>query len=106
MTKNGVSGPGRFIFAGEDGTISGWTPNVDLAHAILMANNSAEHSSYKGLALAANGQGNFLFAADFHNARIDIYDAAFQRVQWPAAFVDPKLPAGYAMGTALAMSAT
>ena len=31
-----------------------------------------------------------------HNARIDIYDAASQRVQWPAAFVDPKLPAGYA----------
>ena len=96
VTKNGVSGPGRFIFAGEDGTISAWAPNVDLTHAILMANNSAEHSSYKGLALAANGQGNFLFAADFHNARIDIYDAAFQRVQWPAAFVDPKLPAGYA----------
>ena len=96
VTKNGVSGPGRFIFAGEDGTISAWAPNVDLTHAILAANNSAEHSSYKGLALAANGKGNFLFAADFHNARVDVYDAAFQRVQWAGAFVDPKLPAGYA----------
>jgi uncharacterized protein (TIGR03118 family) len=48
------------------------------------------------LALAANGQGNFLFAADFHNARIDIFDAAFQPVTWAGAFVDPKLPAGYA----------
>ena len=96
VTKNGVSKPGRFIFAGEDGTISAWAPEVDLTHAILMANNSAEHSSYKGLALAANGKGNFLFAADFHNARVDIYDSAFRRVQWPGAFVDPKLPAGYA----------
>jgi uncharacterized protein (TIGR03118 family) len=96
VTKNGVSGPGRFIFAGEDGTISAWAPNVDPTNAILAADNLAEHGSYKGLALAANGKGNFLFAADFHNARIDIYDAAFRRVQWPAAFVDPKLPAGYA----------
>ena len=96
VTKNGVSGPGRFIFAGEDGTISAWAPNVAPTTALLAVDNSAEHSSYKGLALAGNGQGNFLFAADFHNSRIDIYDATFQRVHWSGAFVDPKLPAGYA----------
>lgn len=96
VTKNGLSGPGRFIFAGEDGTISAWAPNVDLANAILAVDNSAGHSVYKGLALAANGQGNFLYAADFHHARVDVFDASFHRVNWPGAFVDPKLPAGYA----------
>ena len=94
--KGTVNGPSRFIFAGEDGTIAGWAPNVDFTHALLAVDNSAEHSSYKGLALAANGQGNFLYAADFHNARIDIYDASFKRVVWAGAFVDPKLPPGYA----------
>jgi uncharacterized protein (TIGR03118 family) len=97
VTKNGLSGPGRFIFAGEDGTISAWAPNVDLTNAILAVDNSARHSVYKGLALAANGQGNFLYAADFHNARVDVFDANFHRVVISAgAFVDPKLPAGYA----------
>ena len=96
VTRNGVSGPGRFIFAGEDGSISAWAPNVAPTSALLAIDNSAEHSSYKGLALAANGQGNFLYAADFHNARIDIYDATFKRVHWAGAFIDPKLPAGYA----------
>jgi uncharacterized protein (TIGR03118 family) len=96
VSKNGVSGPSRFIFASEDGVISGWAPNVDGTHALLAADNSAEHSAYKGLALAANGQGNFLFATDFHNARVDVFDAAFHRVHWAGAFLDPKLPAGYA----------
>lgn len=96
VTKNGVSGPSRFIFASEDGAISGWAPNVDGTHALFAAGNAAEHSAYKRLALAANGQGNFLFGADFHNARVDVYDAAFKRVSWSGAFTDPKLPAGYA----------
>ena len=96
VTKNGLSGPGRFIFAGEDGTISAWAPNVDQTNAILAVDNSAGLSAYKGLALAANGQGNFLYAADFHNARVDVFDATFHRVSWAGAFVDPTLPAGYA----------
>ena len=96
VTKNGLSGAARFIFAGEDGTISAWAPNVDLTNAVLAVDNSASHSVYKGLALAGNGQGNFLYAADFRHARIDIIDASFHRVNWAGAFVDPKLPAGYA----------
>jgi len=96
VTKNGLSGPGRFIFAGEDGTISAWAPNVDLGNAILAADNSARHSIYKGLALAGNGQGDFLYAADFHNAKVDVFDASFHQVNLPGAFTDPKLPAGFA----------
>ena len=96
VTKNGLSGAGRFIFATEDGTISAWAPNVDLTNAVLAVDNSVSHSVYKGLALAANGQGNFLYAADFHHARIDVFDASFHRVNWAGAFIDPKLPAGYA----------
>jgi len=96
VTKGAVSGPARFIFASEDGAIAAWAPNVDGTHALLVAGTATDHSAYKGLALAANGQGNFLYAADFHNARVDVYDAAFKRVSWPGAFTDPKLPAGYA----------
>jgi uncharacterized protein (TIGR03118 family) len=96
VTKNGLSGPGRFIFAGEDGTISAWAPNVDQTNAILAVDNSAQHSVYKGLALAANGQGNLLYAADFHNARIDVFDQTFHQVTLTDAFTDPQLPPGFA----------
>jgi uncharacterized protein (TIGR03118 family) len=49
-----LSGPSRFMFATEDGTISGWAPNVDPTHAILKVDNSTHDAIYKGLALAGN----------------------------------------------------
>src|SRR5206468_9203908 len=35
VTNGTTSAPSRFIFATEDGTISGWNPPVDSTHAIL-----------------------------------------------------------------------
>ena len=96
VRRSGLAGPARFLFASEDGTISGWAPNVDLNNAIVAVDNGAAGSSYKGLALAGDGTGNFLYAADFHHGRVDIFDASFQPVHRPGAFVDPQLPAGYA----------
>jgi uncharacterized protein (TIGR03118 family) len=49
-----------------------------------------------GLAIANNGSGNFLFAADFHNNRIDVFDSSFQPVTTQGGFVDPDLPRGFA----------
>jgi len=40
---------------------------------------------YTGLALANNGVGNFLYAADFFNGTIDVYNSTFA-LQAPAAF--------------------
>lgn len=96
VAKNNVSGPSRFIFATEDGTISGWAPNVDLTNAILMVDNSAKEAIYKGLALAANGSGNFLYATDFHNGKIDVFDKDFKPASLSGTFSDPSLPKGFA----------
>jgi uncharacterized protein (TIGR03118 family) len=43
----------------------------------------------------ANGH-NFLFATDFHNAEIDVYDENFNLIKMPNAFVDPNIPNGFA----------
>lgn len=94
--KDGVSAPSQFIFATEDGTISGWAPTVDPTNAIRMIDNSESGAVYKGLALGAAGNGVFLYAADFHNNRIDVFDSAFKRVQPESAFFDPNLPEGFA----------
>jgi uncharacterized protein (TIGR03118 family) len=98
VAKDNVSGPSRFIFATETGVIAAWAPNVDATHAIRVIDNStATGAVYKGLALSAGGNGSLLYAADFHNNRIDVFDSAFKPVTLPAgAFSDPALPAGFA----------
>ena len=54
------------------------------------------HAIYKGLAIATTSAGTFLYAADFHHARIDVFDQGFDRVHLSGSFRDRKLPHGYA----------
>lgn len=96
-----LSGTSLFLFATEDGTISGWSPNADETHAILAVDNSAVPNAangavYKGLALAANATGNFLYAANFRSGTIDVFDKTFAKATLLGSFADPTLPAGFA----------
>jgi uncharacterized protein (TIGR03118 family) len=91
-----LSGASVFIFATENGTIAGWNPNVNRTNAILVVDRSGGHAIYKGLALAANGAAHFLYAADFHNNRIDVFDSSFHLAASPGSFSDPRIPHGYA----------
>src|SRR5262245_57535998 len=96
VSQGGASGPAAFLFASENGTISGWSPMVDRTHAILAVGNSSTGAIYKGLALAANGTANFLYATDFHHNKIDVFDAQFHPATLAGTFMDPDLPAGFA----------
>jgi uncharacterized protein (TIGR03118 family) len=87
--------PARFIFASEDGGISAWAPQVDPTNAIRLV--STPTAIYKGLAISAGGTGPLLYAADFHNNRVDVFDTNFAPVTLPGQpFRDPHLPGGYA----------
>jgi uncharacterized protein (TIGR03118 family) len=77
VTEKNVSGPSLFIFATEDGTISGWNRNVDPTNAILEVDNSASGAVYKGLAMGSVGSSNFLYATNFHAGVVERYDAHF-----------------------------
>jgi uncharacterized protein (TIGR03118 family) len=97
VSNGNASGPSRLIFATEEGVIAGWASNVDATHAIRAIDNSASGAVYKGLALSAGGNGSLLYAADFHNNRIEVFDSSFKAVTLPAgAFSDTSLPAGFA----------
>jgi len=87
--------PARFLFATEDGTISGWNPAVDPANAVIKVNNSPG-AVYKGLATGVlNGQ-NVLYAANFRGGSVDVFDTNFSPVALPTgAFMDDRVPAGY-----------
>ena len=95
VTANGQSGSSAFIFASEDGTISGWSPSVDFTHAILAVDNSAGGTGavYKGLAIAEQKGREFLYAANFRAGLVEVYNEKFHQVN---TFTDPNLPAGYA----------
>jgi uncharacterized protein (TIGR03118 family) len=97
VSAAGLSGPALFIFAGEGGMIAGWSPAVDRANAVAMY-TATDGAVYKGLALANNGTADFLYAADFANGKIDVFDTAFAKQAATAtsfAFTDPTLPDGY-----------
>jgi uncharacterized protein (TIGR03118 family) len=97
---SGHSGPALFLFASEDGTISGWNPAVPppppSTHAFVVVDNSASGAVYKGLAIASTTTGDFLYATNFHAGTVDVFDSAFNSVHMPGAFTDPELPEGYA----------
>lgn len=79
----------RFIFASDDGTISGWNGG---ATAIKKVDDSPA-ASYLGLAIASDGTNTFLYAANFAEGEIDTYDTSWHEVN--KSFTDPNLPAGY-----------
>jgi len=94
VTNGTASGPARFIFATEGGTILGWNPAVAGTRAALAVDNSAAGAVYKGLAIATTAAGDRLYATNFHAGTVDVFDAAFHPV--PGGFSDAALPAGYA----------
>lgn len=96
VAQGGASAASIFIFAGEAGTISGWSPSVDPTRAVTVFDGAAAAKVYKGLAIAGQGSAALLYAADFHNGSVDVFDASFRPMPSTTAFKDPTLPAGYA----------
>ncbi|QCP50798.1 TIGR03118 family protein [Trinickia violacea] len=96
VSQGGKTGVPAFIFDGEGGTITAWSPAVNPTVAIIAYDDGSGGAVYKGLALAANGGANFLYATDFHNNKIDVFDTNFAKVAMPGKFQDPSLPAGFA----------
>ena len=94
VTANGMTGASAFIFAGQGGTLSGWSPGVDQTHAVMAFDGGNAGAVYTGLALASRGASDFLYAADFRHATVDMFDANFSKVG--GGFVDQSLPDGYA----------
>jgi uncharacterized protein (TIGR03118 family) len=94
--------PATFLFATEDGTISGWNSKAGTQSIIAVdeANNPADGDEamgvgavYKGLAIAQGANGPVLFAANFRHGTVDTYDQNFNLIN---SFTDPNLPKGFA----------
>jgi uncharacterized protein (TIGR03118 family) len=99
--RDGSSGPAAFIFDSEAGVISGWNPGVPKPAPGGVSTRAVRAVTvpgavYKGLAKGHTSRGSVLYAANFVQGRVDVFDSHFRRVRQPTAFRDPKLPRGYA----------
>lgn len=96
VTEGNKQGASVFIFATEDGTISGWNPKVDQSNAILKVDNSSKGAVYKGLAEAKVHGKSYLYATNFHAGTIDVFDQNFNPVPLDmkgfGTFQDPNAP--------------
>jgi uncharacterized protein (TIGR03118 family) len=94
VSAGGKSGPSIFMFATEDGTISGWNPTVDQHHAILKVDRSKVSKGqftgavYKGLATGRADGKDFIYATNFRFGSVEQFDAKFHLVR---SFTDPEL---------------
>ena len=87
--------PALFLFATEDGTIAGWNSMVNPTLAVIKVNKPG--ASYKGITIGQIAGHNVIYAANFHDGTVDVFDTTFQPMALAAgAFHDGSLPAGFA----------
>jgi uncharacterized protein (TIGR03118 family) len=80
-----------FLFDSLSGQIAGFNGGTT-AQTVFTATDGA---AFTGLAIGNNGSGDFLYASDFANGKIDVFNASFGLTTLPGNFTDPSLPAGY-----------
>jgi uncharacterized protein (TIGR03118 family) len=99
VTTPDGTGPAFFIFDSESGQLTAWSPAADPVSA-GGSTGTLEYSSpsavYKGLAIASGDNGTFLYAANFHDATVDVFDSNFHLTHLAGNFDDPDIPVGYA----------
>lgn len=103
-TSNFALAPGKpaiFLFATEDGTVSGWNPGVNASTATIKVNLYG-NGVFKGMTMATASvtPGNpqpYLYVADFRKNIVRVLDTNFNGVgELEARFYDKMIPAGYA----------
>ncbi|MFO1476258.1 MAG: TIGR03118 family protein [Verrucomicrobiota bacterium] len=94
LTSGAKSLPATFLMATEDGTIAAWNEKLSGTNAMLVVDRSGSNAIYKGLAIGADTNGApRLYAADFHNSRVDMFDGQFQYL---GSFADTNVPDSFA----------
>jgi uncharacterized protein (TIGR03118 family) len=94
--------PATFLFATEDGTISGWNTAAGKSATTVVDNSknaalgdatTKDGAVYKGMDIGKSDAGATLYAANFRHGTVDMYDTNFKLTK---SFTDPTVPAGYA----------
>jgi len=82
----------NFFFSTEDGIIAAWNSALTTQTVI---DRSSTGAVYKGIAIASSGGHDYIYATDFHNNKIDVFDEQYNPVTGMQ-FSDAKIPTGFA----------
>ena len=83
----------NFIFSTENGTIAAWNSGTS---AVTMRDLSGQGSEFKGLAIGSANSASFLYATDFANGAVQVFNGSFTPTSASGGFVDPNAISGYA----------
>ena len=97
--------PAEFVFASEEGKLIAINDDTPI-EGVTVVDSSADHAVYLGVAKVDMPSGPALLAADFANARIDVFDGEFKKVKAGSAFVDPQMPEGWGPFNVMAIDET
>lgn len=86
-------GKALFIFSTESGSIDAWN-GAQGTTAINAA--TIDGAAYKGLAIGTANSASYLYAADFAQGKVQVFNSTFTPTTLSGNFTDPNLPAGYA----------
>jgi hypothetical protein len=78
--KGGDKGPALFLFDSEAGAVSAWNRSLGTT-AEVEIDATPQGAVFKGLAIAQTSAGPRLYATDFHNRRVDVFDGNWQPVE-------------------------
>jgi len=87
-----ASCPAAFIWASITGNIVGWNPSAGPNSTTGVIAASHPGRVYTGLANGSNSGGNRLYAADFANGNIDVYDGTYALTTTTGGFADATIP--------------
>jgi uncharacterized protein (TIGR03118 family) len=92
------SGPALFLFSSEAGKITGWNANVPKPPPSMQAQTAVTVNGaiFKGLAIANTASGPRIYATDFHNDKVDVWDSDFTPIKQAGAFRDHRIPKHFA----------
>jgi uncharacterized protein (TIGR03118 family) len=89
-----TGGKSLFIFASETGNITAWN-GAQGTTAVNVA--SLAGAAFKGLAIGTtSSSASFLYATDFTQGKVQVYNSSFAPTTVSGGFTDPNLPSGYA----------
>jgi uncharacterized protein (TIGR03118 family) len=92
LTPTSPAAPAQFIFATINGGINAWQPSMGSVAVVVKFMSG---HNYTGLAIGNNASGNLLYAADFANGKIDVFDNGFNPTSVSGDFTDASIPTNF-----------
>jgi uncharacterized protein (TIGR03118 family) len=92
LTPTSPAAPAKFIFVTLNGAINAWQPAMGNTATVQ---KFIPGHKYTGVTIGNNGSADLLYAADFENGKIDVFDGNYNPTTLSGNFTDTAVLSGY-----------